>query len=88
MRAGIYEAKKIVDCPFEFEMLDDTKQFGTPFIVNKILLNHPAIEQTNCDATAFVLEATALEFNKNQFFPTSQIAGNSLYLQEKLSTLK
>ena len=64
--AGIYEAKKINKCPFEFEILDDSKQFGKPFMVNKILLNHPAIDQTSCEATAFVLEVRQLKTGNSQ----------------------
>jgi len=65
MQAGIYEAKKNTSCSFDFEMLDAARQFGQPFIVTKIHLNHPAILQNNCDANEFVLEVRPVVFNQD-----------------------
>ncbi|MCF8307927.1 MAG: RHS repeat-associated core domain-containing protein [Bacteroidales bacterium] len=72
LKAGIYEAKKLTSCPFEFEMLDSTKQFGQPIFIDKIHLNHPAIEQTSCDATQFVLEVRQLKSQQNDGFYLSR----------------
>lgn len=66
MSAGIYGPKKISKCLFDFEILDSTKTFGTPFIVDKMLLNHPVIDQYTCDATSFVLAVRSLDISTSQ----------------------
>ncbi len=66
LSAGIYGPKKNTNCLFDFEILDSTKTFGEPFIVDKMLLNHPAIDQNNCDANSFVLEVRPLEINASE----------------------
>ena len=63
LTAGIYGPKQIEKCLFEFTVLDRTKQFGKPFTITEIHLNHPAIRQDNCDATSFVLEVRSFSLN-------------------------
>jgi RHS repeat-associated protein len=65
LTAGIYGPKQIEHCLFDFTILDSTKQFGKPFTITEIHLNHPAIEQNNCDATSFVLEVRSFSLNYN-----------------------
>ena len=80
LEAGIYGPKQNTKCLFSFEMLDDSRQFGDPFIVDKVHLNHPAIDQSNCNATAFVLEVRpfGLALNNSMAAPTiSAVSGPS-----------
>ena len=86
LKAGIYEAKKITSCPFEFEMLDSTKQFGQPIFIDKIHLNHPAIEQTSCDATQFVLEVRQLKSQQNDGFYLSHQPDGGFLSQDRQYT--
>lgn len=63
--AGIYGPKKNTECKFNFEILNSTKQFGDAFVVDKILLNHPSIQQEKCDAKAFVMEVRPVNLKAN-----------------------
>ena len=78
LTAGIYGPKKNSNCLFDFEILDSTQTFGTPFIVDKILLNHPAIDQNNCNATSFVLAGRPLDINASQN-SISSVSGSSTW---------
>lgn len=81
LTAGIYGPKKIEKCLFDFEILDQSKSFAEPFIVTDILLNHPAIEQNNCDPTSFVLEVRTISLN------VSQLTGNNTNVDDVMNDL-